>query len=420
MLNFSVRFRWVACQLDSLGDCFDLLHLRQALKSLPKTLDDTYARILCNIDNHYKHYNRQILKILQWLTFSLRPLQLKEVAEIIAIDVDEIPRFDPQRRLAEPRDILTMCSSLITLTRNFYGPLGGEEESGAVPIGGSQDPDSHGVVEASVSEDAETYVRLAHFSVKEYLVSDRIQHGTAPYYSIREIESHGVLAQDCIAYLLQFDEPGSLTPDIRKLSPLAQYAASYWDKHAKQAERGPIETTTLMSMELLMSAGEGLWNWIRINENDLNKQPRDLGTPLYYASEAGLFGPVKMLIEAGMDVNAQCTLLFCNALQAASHSGELKIVQILIDNGADVNTQGGDYGNALQAASHSGQEDVIQLLLNNGADVNTQGGRYGNALQAASYTGQKDIIKLLLENGADINTQDERYGSALQAALYTG
>jgi len=54
-------------------------------------------------------------KILQWLTYSARPLEPKEVAEVIAIDIEESPRLDPRNRFPELRDILTICSSLISL-----------------------------------------------------------------------------------------------------------------------------------------------------------------------------------------------------------------------------------------------------------------------------------------------------------------
>lgn len=416
MLTLSVRFRWVACQLDSLRDCFDLLHLRQALKSLPKTLDDTYARILCNIDDHYNHYNRQILKILQWLTFSLRPLELKEIAEVFAIEVDQTPRFDPQRRMPEPRDMLTMCSSLITVTNNMHNTPE-EEESGSKPNVGFQDPDGDCEANNSVSEDVETYVRLAHFSVKEYLLSDRIQHGAASYYSIREMKSHGVLAEDCIAYLLQFDEPGSLTSVTLGLSPLAQYAAMSWRRHARFAEEGLIKSTTLLAMELFMAEGEAFLNWIRIYNGVLDEQPENPGTPLYYASEGELFEPVRMLIEGGLDVNAKGGEAG-NALTAASFSENIDIVHLLIINGADVNAQGGLLGNALQAGADADADNVVELLLKHGAEVNVVSGNYNTPLIAAISYGNENVVKLLLEKGADVKAG--RYGSAVVSASKNG
>ncbi len=419
MLILDIRFRWVACQLDSLGGCFHLPHLRQALASLPKTLDDTYARILCHIDNQYNQYNQQVLKILQWLTFSARPLELEELAETFAIDVDDTPRFDTQRRLPEPRDLLTMCSSLITLTNSYNEVF--DEVRGVELSEDFQDLNAARVAGTSDSEVPITFIRLAHFSVKEYLVSDRIQHGMAPHYSIREIESHRVLAEDCLAYLLQFDEPGSLTltSETLKLSPLARYAAQCWVKHAKFAERGPIQTITLLSVELFRSDGEGLLSWIRISDPDgddgmqhLSLKLENLAPRLYYASQAGLFEAVEVLIEGGMDVNVQGGW-YNNPLQAASAKGHTEIVRLLLDNGADVNAQGGRNGNALQVASRNGNIDIIRLLLDNGADVNAQGGEYGSALQVASYNESIDIVRLLLDNGADVNAQSEYFAEAL-------
>jgi hypothetical protein len=42
----SWRFRWAVCQLDTLRACKKVSAVRKALAQLPKTLDETYARIL--------------------------------------------------------------------------------------------------------------------------------------------------------------------------------------------------------------------------------------------------------------------------------------------------------------------------------------------------------------------------------------
>ena len=398
-----------------MGDCFNLPLLRGALATLPKTLDDTYARILCNIDEQYNSYKNEVLKVLQWLTFSARPLQLGELAEIVAIDINGTPRFDPERRWPDPGDILKLCSSLVTLTTDEYdtsGDASGVESSGAVQFGAS---------ESAVSE---AYVRLAHFSVKEYLVSNKMQPGTAAQYRIQEAESHSVIAEECIAYLLQFDQP-SLTYKTINLSPLAWYAAKYWVNHAKRAEEGSTESTTLLSMELLDLRGQECLNWIRIADPDSNwkrdprKGPEGLATPLYYASLTNLVKSVKMLIQRGTDINAQAGR-YGSAIQAASLEGHTGVVQVLVDNGADVNIQGGVYGNALQAASSNGHKEIMQILLDNEADVNAEGGSYGTALRAASQTGNREIVKVLLDNGAHINAQGRRYGTALHEASLSG
>ena len=52
---------------------------------------------------------------LQWMAYAARPVQIKEVADVIAVALERDPQFDPERRLPEPRDLLIICSSLVTV-----------------------------------------------------------------------------------------------------------------------------------------------------------------------------------------------------------------------------------------------------------------------------------------------------------------
>ncbi|KAF7446386.1 ankyrin repeat domain containing protein [Pyrenophora tritici-repentis] len=152
---------------------------------------------------------------------------------------------------------------------------------------------------------------------------------------------------------------------------------------------------------------------------DINAQGGNHGNALQAASLRGHKQVVKMLLDKGVDINAQSGN-HGNALQAASEGGHKQVVKMLLDNGADINAQGGEYGNALQAASARGHEQVVKTLLDNGADINAQGGYFGNALQAASLRGHEQVVKMLLDNGADINAQSGNHGNALQAASEGG
>ena len=370
----------------------NLSGLRKALASLPRTLNGTYERILCNIDqDHYRY----ALRILQWLTYSARPLTLAAVAEIVAIDVEESPRFNPSNRFPEPRDILTICAGLISL---------GEDTL--------DDGDNHGRV-----------VRLARFSVKEYLVSNAILQGEAKHYSIQEINANVSISNDCIAYLLSFDGLQSLTSHLIAEFPLAWYAARYWVQHARVAERDTNSNPSL-AIELFLTSGNALLNWVRLWDPDQPRSGLDLKRslstichPLYYASSVGLYKLVRILLNKGADVNAPGGL-YHNALQAASAGGYSRVVSELLENGADINASGRNFGNALQAASLKGHDHVVQMLLEKGADVNASGGRYGNALQAASIGGHTHVVQMLLEKGADVNASGGRFGNALRAALF--
>src|SRR5271168_34743 len=109
------RFQWVICQLDMLRRCTSVSAIRKAMSALPKSLDETYDRILLGIDEIHQP---EVMKVLHALTVSVSQLTLEEIVEILAVDLEATPpRFDPDSRLLDPRTILSMCSSLVTTAR---------------------------------------------------------------------------------------------------------------------------------------------------------------------------------------------------------------------------------------------------------------------------------------------------------------
>ena len=248
-------------------------------------------------------------------------------------------------------------------------------------------------------------IKLSHFSVKEYLVSARVED----YFSIDEKTSHSKISQLLIAYLLQFDDDlVSLTETMLDAMPLAQYAAENWIGHVKS---GGMDSAVLqLILRLFISESAPLKNWIRINNIDewwpwkcknLSLDGAKVYSGLYYSSLSGMEEVSDCLLRKGENANTKGGR-YGNPLQAASYEGYEAIVKLLLENGAKVNAKGGEYGNALQAASCRGQDAIVKLLLENGAEVKTEGGRYGNALQAASHSGNEAVVKLLLNNGVEV------------------
>ncbi|RVD83532.1 uncharacterized protein DFL_007918 [Arthrobotrys flagrans] len=375
--NANGMFRLAACQLDVLEKCFDYRQVSKALKSLPKTLDETYERILRSIPEEHK---TTAIKMLQFLTYSERPLKIEEAVDIIAVDTEGDPYFDPKYRMPDHSEILCYCSSLVTTT------------------GYSND-----------TNNATTGLQLAHFSVKEYLTSDHVKDDIAQ--SFREAEAKASMAKICLAYLLHLDI-NLPTKTVVKTFPFVLYCARYWITFAAVAEN---ENETLRNLiRLFFCADRCLYrNCYNLHRPD---EPWRTGvwareetvSALYYASVGGLANTVNYLLSQGADVNAQGGY-YGNALQAASYSGYDGIVKLLLAKGADVNAQGGCYGNALQAVSCSGHDGIVELLLAKGADVNAQGGFYGNALQAASDRGHDGIVELLVDKSADVNAQGGKW-----------
>ncbi|KAH9876213.1 hypothetical protein J1614_004092, partial [Plenodomus biglobosus] len=385
-------FRWAVCQLDTLAKCRNRAMLRKSLATLPQTLDQTYDRILSAIGEDDCKF---AMRILQWLTFSARPLSVEEMAEIVAIDVARDPAFDRDEVLEDPLEVLNICSSLVTVTRN--------EANGD-------------------SRPGQQSIALAHYSVQEYLVSERIRQGSAKQYSMQEVKCHNAITKSCLKYLIQLKD---LSKETLERSALARYSAEFWSSHL-QKTGDEMEQSSRLAMNLLAIDEPAYLNWIRLYNPDypsekpnLKRSLDMLPTPLYYAAKLGLSTIATLLLDRGAEVNVQGGF-WGNALQAASYQGHEQIVKMLLDRDAEFNAQGGNWGNALQAASYQGHEQIVKMLLDQGAEVNAQGGYYGNALQTASLQGHEQVVKMLLNQGADVNAQGGFWGNALQAASYQG
>ena len=196
-----IRFRWVYCQLEALRHCLPP-SLRRILEELPETLDETYERVLREINKANREHARCLL---QCLTVASRPLRVEELAEVLAIDFAApahggIPQLNPNWRWTDHHQaVLSTCSSLITI----------------VDDRGSQ------------------VVQFSHFSVKEFLTSDRLARscGDVSRYHIALEAAHTILAQACLGVLLRLDD--RVIEDNMDGIPLVEYASEHLFDHAR-------------------------------------------------------------------------------------------------------------------------------------------------------------------------------------------
>ena len=100
-------------QINELQDCLNQDDLEDQLEGLPRDLDEVYDRIVSGLN---KKYLEDVLKILQWLSFSARPLELAEIAQVTGVVPDPAQglRFKSSRAFTDPRSVLTICSSFVT------------------------------------------------------------------------------------------------------------------------------------------------------------------------------------------------------------------------------------------------------------------------------------------------------------------
>lgn len=377
-------FRWVECQLDAIRGCLKLSLLRKALRTLLKTLDETYARIPNNIPGEHVEDARRILCCL---ICAFDTLTIEEVAETVATVVDGQPYYDIESRFQEPRDILTICSRLVSTTELLRRNELDREESKTQGL------------------------RFCHFSVKEYLTSGRIASAHASRFALGERYAHELLANLCINNLLcrgqedVFQIPRVLLDcdQISDRSAFALYAASFWSDHlqAAQCDRSKslysecIKIVTLPALlGDVMRLRRTWFTNVRKSDDTIDVcrkahtgglQPGfflrggdiEVVSPLYYISLLGLDNLVLRLLAAGEDINSAGSQGTC--LAAAAFAGHKTTVRLLLDKSAGINavfrqTDGGqksDYlPSALQWAAQRGHEDIVEMLLAEGVDVN--------------------------------------------------
>ena len=351
--------------------------IRKALDELPDTLDDTYERILQNIPKQkWQHAQR----LFQCMVAAIRPLRVEELAEIFAIGFGvnaSLNLVEDWRPPNAEEAVLSACSSLISI------------------IIDSDDSDAK-------------IVQFSHFSVKEYLTSDRLEASNV--VNIRQFyiplePAHTTLARACLAVLLQLD--GRADEERLAAFPLALYAARNWVDHAK-FENVACQVQDGME-ELFHPMKPHLRTWIRIHNVDLFNSERIDELPsieLYYAALCGFSGLAKhLIITHALDVNAK---VFSDRtpLHAASRWGPADVVRVLLDYEADINAQDTEKWTPLHLASYDGRVKVMRLLLDRGAALDKQTTDKSTPLLLASYWGKLEAVRLLLAHGAGANIPD--------------
>lgn len=129
-------------------------------------------------------------------------------------------------------------------------------------------------------------------------------------------------------------------------------------------------------------------------------QEMDRNDELIQAAWAGNGDRMKMLVEAGADVNFNETAHpGCIPLTCAARQGHLSAVQFLLDSNADLELIDDSHRTALMWAAENGHFDVAQLLVSKGANVNAVHFN-DTALRLAVMKRDSEIIKLLKQAGA--------------------
>ena len=375
----------------------------------------------------------QAYRLLQFLTVARRRVSVEELAEILALDFSEteegIPVLKKDLRCDdEQRVVLTQCSSLVVVDSDV-DKLGRKTH----------------------------FVRFAHFSVKEFLISERLANIKEDIFRFHiPLEpTHTIIAQSCLAILLQSDQDGRADTT----SALYDYAARYWVRHANVENVSlPIE----YGMRRLFDPAKPYFiawlksydpdiEWKSFLRDDSHTFPRQRRCPkftsldddaplcLYYAALCGFHDLTRDLlhkypqhVNATVGLNKSplvaalrnghvqvAELLYLHAvlpigyngrtlLHAASASGLADVAEWLLEIGADVDARADSRRTPLYFAAMNGHSELVWILEDHGADVNAAATDNSTPLHKASLGGHVKTVHLLIQLGANVYARDER------------
>jgi hypothetical protein len=364
---------------------------------------------------------------------------VEELAEVLAVDYDdEDPRLNPNWRWEDQEQaLLTSCSSLIAIV-----------DSGRSRV-----------------------VQFSHFSVKEFLTSDRLaaSSGDVMRYHISLEPAHTILAQACMSALLWSPVDYVEQDDDENSPKLIEYASEHWVAHAKYEN---VSSCLRKAMEYLFDLNKPYFAaWRQLHNIDTNS-PRDStfyqftparisdAFPLYYAALCGFQDLVKHLIlkypghavdRGGYYVAPLVAALAgehfqtakilrdkgahpnvtgykkATPLHSAAYFGDLQMVQVLLEYKANVNARNASGETPLHFLSNNPNpglnlqlQDVSRILLKHGADVNARRNDHFTPLHAAVLQGRVEVVRVLLEHGASVYVVDEEGRTPFQVASWEG
>ncbi|CEJ87794.1 hypothetical protein VHEMI04517 [[Torrubiella] hemipterigena] len=340
--------------------------MEDKLNALTNLLSDAFEETLNRITRLPASRNRLALSSLMHLAHAKRFFKSSELSDILALRPDSTslnPRYRPTTAM-----ILDCCQGLVAL------------------------------------DDETDQLRLAHYSIQEYLVSR--SEFLFPQFEVN-------LASTCLQYLLLDDfKSGALENDKdieSRLSayPFLLYVSMFWGKYIHPVETEPSIWSRLFeffgSPSALAVSAQILYYQKGYHVGYYGFDESVSWTALHQAAANNLEHATKALLEK-VDVNAATVMGSTPVIRAAS-SGHVAVMELLLQRGANPRMSNW-YGNALHCAAEAGQCDTIRHLVRWGMDPSCEG-RRRSPLSCTLDHDHAEAFELLVDLGADMHLSDK-------------
>ncbi|KAH8435052.1 uncharacterized protein LDX57_012681 [Aspergillus melleus] len=361
--------------------------LRKAISTMPRTVDDAYEAILKRSTDM-----DEAKKLLHIVVAATRPLTIQEMN--FALAIDEHTRSHEDLDLEPERPFLTriknLCGLLVTVI------------------------------------DSKIY--FIHETVKQFLLStaapspQQVQRRRVPSYwkhALRLEESHHVLAEICLAYLLlpAFEyEPMMIDADINihdfqkaideysTEHKFLKYTAECWSFHFREAQVTEDSALIQSALHVCDTETKRFLTWFPIHwlSVDFSVCPSGF-TDLIVCTTLGLTLLVqRLLAQEKVNVTAPHPDTGMTPLMWAAEAGSERIVRVLLDQPGVLPAEADPFSGRTPVwwAAVGGHEAVMRLLLHQEiVDPDAAESRYGRTpLSWAASLGNEGILRQLLRD----------------------
>ena len=135
----------------------------------------------------------------------------------------------------------------------------------------------------------------------------------------------------------------------------------------------------------------------------VNVAQSDGMTALHWAAELGNAELVRLLADAGADLEAVTRIGDLTALHIGAEVGQGGAVRALLEAGAKVEARNVNGSAPLHFAALSGSADAVAALADHGADVDVREAKWGQTpLMFAASRNRASAIRALIERGAEV------------------
>jgi amino acid transporter len=304
----------------------------------------------------------------------------------------------------------------------------------------------------------EEVVKLSHYSLEEFLCSEKIRHGPAKFFSVVPAEANAWLASICLQYLTfsVFDAPLDEDLDMNARTDYAfrRYAALNWYNHMSSAQHtlGSVDfyqpyldwftnshegppcykrwhDLFLEEFSVRMEFGHSpicfairthlhdLFDYLVSHFHDLDYHFADGYTCLTVAAMMNDIRASHKLVEMGADIGIATLQRELTPLHLAAEFCSVETFNFLVRAGADIHARSYSETTPFYRACRGGNLSIIRTLKEHGADIDARTWDDWTPIYEAVGKGFENVVDLLLEWGADLTVINDDGFSPVALAI---